>query len=237
MINYDAFAKFYDAVMGDRSKTVKRIEALIKINAPKAKTLLELACGTGALLKPLAKRYGVSGLDLSKEMLKVARKEVPRGKFFYGDMARFNLHRKFDVVLCVFDSVNHLMKFSQWESLFKNASEHLSPDGVFIFDVNTESKLARHSLERTWVRKFDGSYMLMKVQDLGKGIFNWKVEIFERQKGNQYKLWTENIKEVSFPVKRIMTALSYNFSSVKVFDPDRRHPSKNSDRLYFICKK
>lgn len=66
MTNYDKFFKFYDQVMGDREKSSKDILNYIQECAPKAKKVLELACGTGSVLKYLAEKYEVYGLDLSK---------------------------------------------------------------------------------------------------------------------------------------------------------------------------
>jgi cyclopropane fatty-acyl-phospholipid synthase-like methyltransferase len=50
------------------------IRRLIRLHKPKARTLLELACGTGAILKVLAKSYDVAGLDLSPQ-----RSQSPAG--------------------------------------------------------------------------------------------------------------------------------------------------------------
>lgn len=235
MTNYDIFAKFYDAVMGNREKTAEKIRTFIKQSNPKAKNLLELASGTGAVLKYLSKDYKVSGLDLSKGMLAIAKKEVPQAKLYHQSMVSFKVPEKFDVILCVFDSINHIMKFSDWQKIFSSAYNHLNEGGVFIFDVNTQVKLVRHSKEPTWVRKFDGGIMLMKVQDVGRDIFNWNIKVFEHAKGNQYVLWEEDIKETNFSAKKITQSLN-RFSSVKVIDTDRKRPSEKSDRLYFICK-
>ncbi len=236
MTNYDQFSKFYDAVMGDRSKTVALIQQLIKTNHPKARTVLELACGTGTILKPLAKGYDVYGIDLSGGMLRIAKRQIPKGKFYKQDMSKFKLPFKVDVIYCVFDSVNHLLSFRAWKSLFVEAYKHLNKNGVFIFDMNTNSKLTRHSKEPTWVRKFGNSYMLMKVQDKGRGIFNWDIKIFEWLKGHQFKFVEENIKEANFSITKVKLALS-QFSSVKLMDTKNKNVSEKSDRVFFICKK
>ena len=52
------------------------IRRLIRQHKPKARTLLELACGTGAILKILAKSYDVAGLDVSPQMLCARPQEV-----------------------------------------------------------------------------------------------------------------------------------------------------------------
>ena len=77
MVAYAKLDRFYDAAMGDRTEMASYIRRLIRRHKPKARTLLELACGTGAILKILAKSYDVVGLDLSPQMLAIARKKLP----------------------------------------------------------------------------------------------------------------------------------------------------------------
>ncbi|MFH1457277.1 MAG: class I SAM-dependent methyltransferase [Patescibacteria group bacterium] len=236
MTNYDLFAKHYDEVMGDRSKNAAELQKLISKHHPKAKTILELACGTGSVLQHFAKRYGVYGLDLSSGMLSLARKKVPSGKFSQQDMTKFKLKEKFDVILCVFDSINHLLKFSDWQKVFKRAYEHLNEGGVLIFDMNTEVKLQRVIDTTPGVRTFGESVMIMDVTDIGKGVSNWNVKVFEHKNKNQYALYEENIKEKAFPLRQVKEALK-RFRKVDVVDTSRKRPSVKSERLVFVCKK
>ena len=63
------------------------------------------------------------------EMLELARGKVPRADLIQGDMASFSLGERFDVVICVFDSLNHLMTFDAWQSMFAAAHDHLVEEG------------------------------------------------------------------------------------------------------------
>lgn len=223
--------------MGDRAKTADLLSDFIHESNPEAKNVLELACGTGAILKYLAKDYEVSGLDLSKGMLDVAKKEVPQAKLYQQSMVDFTIPEKFDVILCVFDSINHLTKFSDWKKLFASAQKHLNEKGVFIFDINTEKKLERVIKETPGVREFDKNLMVMNVTDAGRGLSNWNVKVFEHKKGKSYELHEENISEVSFPKEKILDVLKSLYRSVKTIDTDKTHPKKKGDRFFFICKK
>ena len=149
MASYDKFSRFYDAIMGDRAKTTDRLLKFIRRAHPKARTVLELGCGTGSALKHLAMHYQVWGLDASSKMLSIAKKKVPSARLFRADMVNFALAEKFDVICCVFDSINHVLSFAAWKQLFANVRRHLSPQGVFIFDINT-----LHSRTRPFRRKY-----------------------------------------------------------------------------------
>ena len=237
MVAYAQLDRFYDAAMGDRTEMASYIRRLIRRHKPRARTLLELACGTGAILKILAKSYDVAGLDLSPQMLLLARKKLPHVRFYRKDMVSFSLGKKFDVIICVFDSIDHVLKFADWKKIFRNASRHLEKDGLFLFDINTEAKLDRLISAPTWVHKFGRNLEFINVTDGRRGIANWNIRVFEYQSRNKYRLFEEDIKEISFPVNKIKAALRKQFTNVKVIDPTERTPSTKSDRLYFVCER
>jgi SAM-dependent methyltransferase len=233
----EILARFYDAAMGDRTEMASYIRQLIRQHKPKARTLLELACGTGAILQILAKSYDVVGLDLSPQMLSIARKKLPHVRLYRKNMVSFDLGKKFDVIICVFDSINHVLKFADWQKIFRNAARHLQEDGLFLVDINTEAKLERLISAPTWVNKFGRNLELIKVTEGRRGIANWNVRVFEHQSGNKYRLFEEDIKQISFPIERIRDALRKQFTNVKVIDALGRKPSAKSNRVYFTCKR
>ena len=167
MAAYAKLDRFYDAAMGDRTETAACIRRLILQHNPKARTLLELACGTGAILKILAESYDVAGLDISPQMLALARKKLPHVRFYRKDMVKFELATKFDVIICVFDSINHVLKFTDWQKIFRSAARHLEEGGLFLFDINTEAKLRRLINAPTWVHKFGRIWSLLRSPTTG----------------------------------------------------------------------
>jgi SAM-dependent methyltransferase len=171
-------------------------------------------------------------------MLSIARKKVPQAKLSLQNMLTFRLRQRFDVICCVYDSINHVAGFSHWKQLFGNVHRHLAAGGVFVFDINTQKKLDRHIAEPAWVHQFGDNLLIMKVTGTGKGKgSNWNIKVFERTGRNRYRLHEEDIQEVSFPKQKIVRALSVYFPSVEIIDTDRKRPSMESERLYFICKK
>lgn len=236
MTTYEVFAPFYDRVMGDRGREGAYLRELIQKHRPEAATVLELACGTGAILEQLRSRYEVSGLDASKRMLDIAAQKVPQARLFREDMTRFDLGEAFDVVLCVFDSINHLVAFADWEAAFDRAHEHLTDRGIFIFDVNTERKLASFASAPPWTQWFgDDNLLLIEVRDEGDGLYAWKLRIFEHRSGCGYRLHVEDIREAAFPPERIKASLAERFRRVRVYDAERSRPTTRSPRLHFVC--
>lgn len=235
MRSYEHFGEFYDAAMGDRRAAAQQVLELIRVAKPDARNVLELGCGTGSILKYLQDAYEVSGLDISTKMLSVARKKVPRAKLFRQDMVDFRIDGRFDVIFCVFDSINHVRRFSDWKKVFAAVRHHLSPGGCFIFDINTQRKLKRHIAEPPWVHRFGRNLLIIDVTALPRGGSNWNVKVFEHLNGSDYSLHEEDIVEVSFSLQRIVAALRAHYARVRVIDPERSRPSAKSERLFFTA--
>ena len=200
--------------------------------------MLELACGTGSVLKQLDSDYDVTGLDLSERMLEIAARKVPHVRLIREDMTRVALDEQFDVVLCVYDSITHLLQFAEWERVFDRAHEHLDDGGLFVFDVNTERRLASFVPLPAVTEWFgDSNLMVMDVVDGGEGVFVWSIRIFEHVGDASYQLHVEDIREVAFPADRIKRSLQKRFRRVWTYDEERSRPSSSSGRLHFVCRK
>ncbi len=105
--------------------------------------VLELACGTGRVLLPTA-RAGVEGVgvDLSTSMLEKARAALARESaavrkrvtLHEGDLCGFEAGRTFPLVTIPFRPIAHLLDISSQIAAFRNARNHLAPDGRLVFD-------------------------------------------------------------------------------------------------------
>ena len=86
-------AQYYDALyhFKDYNAASKQLHALIQRHNPKAKTLLDVACGTGKHLDLLQQFYQVAGLDINPELLQIARQRCPESPFHEDDMVDFRL--------------------------------------------------------------------------------------------------------------------------------------------------
>jgi SAM-dependent methyltransferase len=222
--------------MGDRSEAARYIQDLIARHKPDAKTVLEIACGTGTLSGKLAASYEVTGLDRSKPMLALARIKLPHVRFYHQDMTNFRLAMRFDVIFCAFDSINHLLRFTDWERTFRRVAAHLNPGGLFLFDVNTPGKLQRLAQGPAWEEWFGRDLAIIKVAAEGRGRFSWDVKIFEHLARDRFRLIHEVIPELAVPLHRILSSLRKRFPRVKVVDPFGARPSDRSERLYFVCR-
>jgi SAM-dependent methyltransferase len=236
-VSYERWAPFYDAMRGgEAAAAAAYARALVERHHPSAQTLLELGCGTGAVLEQLQSRYDVTGVDLADEMLRVARKKLPRVRLVRDDVTAVHLGETFDVVLCVADVVNHLRPFREWEALFARAHEHLAAGGIFVFDMNTQLHLSRLAADPPltgWSP--DGDFTVLDVVEGPRDGVTIEVSVFERRRDGEYRLHTASVGEISFPIERVRASLGKRFRRVRVYDEDRSRPSRLSERLHFVC--
>jgi SAM-dependent methyltransferase len=235
--DYTGFARFYDRIMGDRDDEIARIRAYISRYQPGARSLLELGCGTGALLAGLAPELHVTGLDRSPEMLAIAAQTVPEARLLRGDIAAFRLPDRFDVIICMFDTLNHVQSLAGWLSLFSCVYEHLADGGLFIFDVNTAGRLRRLDGAPPYLDEFDGNVVVMTVRSAGERLSLWRTMIFEHQQQDSYRLHDERIYELAVPLEQIRRALAGRFEPLHEASLDGSPVSDDSDRVFFAYRR
>lgn len=238
MILYEIIGRFYDEVMGDQQQPAEQVRELIEKYRPGAESVLELACGTGSFLYHLSKYYKITaGLDLSSIMLSIARNKVPDTPLYQCDMKDFHFYQKFDVVICMNDSINHLLDFSEWEKMFKNVYNHLNKGGIFIFDINTLYKLNMLSESPPVVHEFDDNMLVTNVYRKNSDQYVWHLKIFEHREDNKYLMHEEFLEETAVPLDTIKKVLAGNFGEIHVFDLENGEITEKSKRLHLVAVK
>jgi ubiquinone/menaquinone biosynthesis C-methylase UbiE len=129
-------ARFYDLIYSfkDYAAEAARVSALIRERRPDARTLLDVACGTGAHLEHLAKEYMVEGLDLDDELLVIAGERLPGVPLHSADMRSFDLGRTFDAVTCLFSAIGYVRGVDELRSAAAAMGRHLAPGGALVVE-------------------------------------------------------------------------------------------------------
>jgi SAM-dependent methyltransferase len=129
-------AKYYDRIYSfkDYKQESSKIESTIKRLRPEARSLLDVGCGAGGHLQYLTKHFNVEGLDISEDLATEAEKRLPGIIIHKADMINFQLHRKFDVVLCLFSSIGYVRTKANLNKTVRSMADHLNPGGVVIIE-------------------------------------------------------------------------------------------------------
>ncbi len=141
---FGRYAEYYNLLYKDKDYAgeTQYLHQLIQKHCSGASTILNLGCGTGRHDFELATTgYGVAGVDLSEEMLQIANNRLKSLdsptvdlSFVQGDIRNVRLGRKFDAVISLFHVMSYQTSNSDLIAAFSTAREHLSDNGVFVFD-------------------------------------------------------------------------------------------------------
>ena len=141
-MQYGEIALVYDSLMYDMP--YKEWAEFIRKNL-KGQTVLELGCGTGSITELLSAYYDVTALDLSEDMLDIARQKLMNkgrtARFIKGDMRDFSVHKPMDNAIIVCDGINYLLSEADVKKAFLKVYENIKAGGRFIFDISSAYKL------------------------------------------------------------------------------------------------
>jgi SAM-dependent methyltransferase len=137
--HYDVYARFYDLEFGDLTSDLLMVQ---QFAARCGSPILELACGTGRVLLPLAREgYQVTGIDVSPAMLEVARHKVEeedladRVTLVEQDMRDLDLPGRFEVAFVAVNSFMHLLNTGDQLAALARIRDHLNPGGLLLLDL------------------------------------------------------------------------------------------------------
>jgi SAM-dependent methyltransferase len=136
---FSASAELYDLVYSgfkDYPAEATEIAGTIRRLHPKARTVLDLACGTGEHARLLTDIHGfdVDGLDIEPAFVRIAREKLPRGSVYEGDMTTFALGRRYDVVLCLFSSIGYVLTLDNVTRTLARVRDHLADGGITLIE-------------------------------------------------------------------------------------------------------
>ena len=133
---YSESVDFYDRLYSfkDYRMEADLLTDMIKARLPSARTLLDVACGTGRHLQHLKTRFQVEGIDISQEFIAVAQRNNPELAFHVGDMLDFRLPKRYDVITCLFSSIGYVRTAARLAVAISNMSSHLTMNGLLVIE-------------------------------------------------------------------------------------------------------
>ena len=121
------FAEWRDRIEGDpRTEWARELASRL----PDGADVLELGCGAGVPdTAELARRFRVTGVDVSGEQIRRARERVPEAEFVQGDFLDLELPDESLHAVCSFYVLNHVPRERLGE-LFGRIARWLRPSGL-----------------------------------------------------------------------------------------------------------
>lgn len=245
---YTLLAPIYDAINSDIDYRTWAdfIENAVKKYGPNDPQLwLDLGCGTGKMTLELAGRgRDMIGVDYSPEMLDVARDEAEKKGledilWLCQDMRGFELYGTVDVAVSCLDSINHLCDPEDLDKCLSLVHNYLSPDGLFIFDINGKAKFENIYADRTYVMEEQGSVCIWENSyDLKRRICDFYITLFEQNADGSYERYDERQRERMYTIRSMRSHLKKNsMEFIGAFeDFDFNEATDSSERIYIVAK-
>lgn len=129
-------ADIYDAIYSFKNYAgeVAKIRQIIARERPGARTILDVACGTGEHARLLSIDFQVDGVDSEPRLIEIARAKNRAGRFSVADMRAFQLEQRYDVVQCLFSSIGYLLTPPEIVAALTAFRAHLAPGGIVLVE-------------------------------------------------------------------------------------------------------
>ncbi|MCC3754624.1 class I SAM-dependent DNA methyltransferase [Staphylococcus capitis] len=202
--------------------------------------ILDLGCGTGNLTHMLVPLGNVIGMDLSVDMLTIANQKSSEVRWLEGDMTSFKLNQKFNIITIFCDSLNYLSSSKEVKETFNKVYQHLTDDGVFLFDVHTVNKMNTLFNNQSYIDETENVFLSWEAIQGNEPLSVYHEMTFFIQNNNgSYRRFDESHYQRTYEeddYKRLLNEAG--FKEVKTFtDFDFNQKEEDADRLFFVVKK
>lgn len=160
--NYNPIASVYSSFASERELEILVLEQLVLPHLSKGAHILDIGCANGRTVEQLNIRgYQTTGIDISEELLRIARTNAPESKFILGDIRELELEPIYDAVISI-DVFCHILNLEELTNVFRKVYAAIDENGIFGFTTpladkmwHTTSNENRTDLE--WFNKIDVS--------------------------------------------------------------------------------
>ncbi|OKL38170.1 class I SAM-dependent DNA methyltransferase [Domibacillus mangrovi] len=241
-MSYNRFASVYDSLMKDAP--YEEWTAMLCSEA-QAGRLLDIGCGTGELaVRFVQAGFDVTGIDLSDDMLAIAREKVDEQKLsiplYQQDMRELDGIGLFQTAVIFCDSLNYLETEDDVKKTFQSVYNHLEKDGLFLFDVHSTHKINHVFQSQTFADAAeDISFIWNAFPGEVANSIEHELTFFVRAENGIYERFDELHQQRTFPpdlYKKWLDEAGFTIEAVTA-DFTNDAPTSESERIFFKAKK
>jgi 2-polyprenyl-3-methyl-5-hydroxy-6-metoxy-1,4-benzoquinol methylase len=239
--SYKYLSQVYDVLYKELHRlTIKSLNDYFGSIVVKNKKLLDIGCGTGTFLLEMVKNgWTGTGIDLSPEMIELAKLKAEKQKLFCDflvqDMRETQFQKRFDLITCNFDAINYILLKKDMTKVFNNTYAILNKNGHFIFDIITSYQGRKFSGK--FNMKFDTFEVIMSPA-YNEATKIKTIELALNFKGKTYK---EKHVQRCYEVAEISQLLEKSGFVIKqIWDIEDKKDKKidaETTRAILICQK
>ena len=245
---YTSFARVYDTFMDNvpYKEWADYLGKILKEYGIDDGLVLDLGCGTGNMTEMLASSgYDMIGVDNAEEMLEIAmEKKVESGHdilYLLQDMREFELYGTVRAVISACDSVNYITDDEDLTEVFRLVNNYLDPEGLFVFDFNTEYKYREILGEQTIAEdREECSFIWDNYYDEDERINEYELTLFVkcRQEEDLYRKYQEVHFQRAYTLEEIKTLIEKSgLTFLNAYDDyTRETATEESERIVVVCR-
>lgn len=243
-----AIAPLYDMLMHGVPYLawIHYLRKLLEERRAHPRRVLDLACGTGNVTELLAQEgYDLTGVDIAPDMISEAKRKAEASgldiAYYVQDAAKLDLPgQRFDLCVSLFDSLNYITEPNRLALAMERVAAHLTRNGLFIFDLNTEYALANHFFDQDnlgtdeplrydWRSDFYPETRLCRVN----------MRFWHREGNGRDRSFEEVHWQFAYRTDEVIEMLEQaGFDQITAYKAyTLRQPVKNSDRIFYVARK
>lgn len=232
---YKTLSKYYDVLHNkkDYLGETKFFTNLINKNKKsKGNRLLDVACGTGSHIFYFKKNFKTEGVDLSKNLIKIAKEKNPTIRFKVTDMLKLEPKQRYDIITLLFSSIAYLKDGNDIIKTLKNFDKILEKGGILIIETlylkDSFKEIKNH------VREYlDDSFSIRRLINITirNNVAELKAEYLIKEKNKKERKIIDELEILLLTKKWLVKNLQGIGFNVKV----SRY--KKTGTTIFICRK
>lgn len=210
--------------------------------------VLELACGTANVaVRFVQSGARVDACDISVQMLENAAQKQLRPNLYQASLTDPIPGRDYELIICLFDSINYLLQVSQIKDCLAEVYEALVPGGLFVFDISTLLNSMENFSDVCNYQQEEKSHMYHEAFYVpGKRLQISRLHLFKPRAAGYAMLREEHLQKVYLAQEMIDIISQSPFKLTAIHTTDSRanfYPKKLGGidhrhyRLFFVLQK
>ncbi len=238
---HNQFADIYDLFMKnvDYDDWYKFLRSYIT----KKGDILDLGCGTGKFAEYFIKDgYNVIGVDISKEMIRVAnekmlKNEIANGKyqFINDDIRNYENEKQVDYIMCNFDTINYFVNKKDLIQFFQKSNKNLNKKGYLIFDVVTEEIFEEIFENGIFLDEEPEYTSIWRYEEVDTKKYFIEIDLFVKEtEDDLFRKYNEQHEKYIYEPEFIVETARKN--GFEVYDV-ATNPAFGESRIFFVFRK